>query len=82
MGVQKHFFFLRNTCVLYLRLATHSFVFMGEEEDEPLAFEDVLSRKGILLRLITARSTSAHGFITSELRRGQTPRRTEAGSPG
>lgn len=33
-------FFRRNTCVLYLRLATHSFVFMGEEEDEPLDFGD------------------------------------------
>lgn len=32
--------FLRNTCGLYLRLATHSFVFMGEEEDEPLDFTD------------------------------------------
>lgn len=40
MGVQKCFVFFRNTCVLYLRLATHSFVFMGEEEDEPLDFED------------------------------------------
>lgn len=33
------FFFNRNTCVLYLRLATHSFVFMGEEKDEMLTFE-------------------------------------------
>lgn len=33
------FFLNRNTCVLYLRLATHSFVFMGEEEDEMLTFE-------------------------------------------
>lgn len=39
MGVAGFFFFHRNTCVLYLRLATHSFVFMGEEEDETLTFE-------------------------------------------
>lgn len=33
----------RNTCVLYLRLATHSFVLMGEEEDETLTFEVFIS---------------------------------------
>lgn len=35
--------FYRNTCVLYLRLATHSFVFMGEEDDETLTFKVFLS---------------------------------------
>lgn len=39
MGVMGFVFFNRNTCVLYLRLATHSFVFMGEEDDETLAFK-------------------------------------------
>lgn len=43
-GLQFFLFFQRNTCVLYLRLATHSFVFMGEEEDETLSFEVFLSR--------------------------------------
>lgn len=39
--------FHKNTCVLYLRLATHSFVFMGEEDDETLSLS-VLSRKAFL----------------------------------
>lgn len=44
MGVVGFFcFFHRNTCVLYLRLATHSFVFMGEEDDETLSFKVFLS---------------------------------------